>query len=123
MNIRMICRVLGLIFLILAGLLLLPLLTGLLYGEKVYNYLFTAALSGALGFILTRFKPRQSSFFAREGFVIVGLGWLLLSLIGALPFVLSGSIPSYIDALFETVSGFTTTSWFPAPGGPPLSSI
>ncbi len=109
MNIRMICRVLGLIFLILAGLLLLPLLTGLLYGEKVYNYLFTAALSGALGFILTRFKPRQSSFFAREGFVIVGLGWLLLSLIGALPFVLSGSIPSYIDALFETVSGFTTT--------------
>ena len=109
MNYRMICRVLGLILLILAALMLLPLVTGLIYGENVRNFVITIAVSAAVGFVLTRFKPKQSSFFAREGFVIVGLGWIAMSLIGALPFVISGSIPSYIDAVFETVSGFTTT--------------
>ncbi len=109
MNVRMICRVLGLILLTLAALMALPLITGLLYGENVSNFLIAMAVSAALGFVLTRFKPTRSSFFAREGYVIVGLGWIAMSLIGALPFVLSGSIPSYIDAVFETVSGFTTT--------------
>ena len=109
MNCRMICRVLGWILLCLAGLLLLPMLAGLCYGEKVWHFLWTALLAAALGFLLTRFRPKNGNLFAREGFVIVGLGWILLSLLGALPFVLSGSIPHYIDALFETCSGLSTT--------------
>ena len=109
MNTRMICRVLGWILLILAGLLLLPLLVGLLYREPVFHFLITAALAAALGFLLTRIRPHITAIYAREGFVIVGLGWILMSLLGALPYVLGGSIPHYIDALFETASGLSTT--------------
>ena len=109
MNYRMICRVLGLIMLCLAALMLLPLIAGLCYGENVLNFVITIGIAALLGFVLTRFKPRTTSIFARDGFVIVGLGWIMMSMLGALPFVFSGSIPSYIDAVFETVSGFTTT--------------
>ena len=109
MNVRMICRVLGLILLCLAALMLLPLLAGLYYGENVLNFVVTISVTACLGGVLMLFKPTASGIFAREGFVIVGLGWILLSLLGALPFVISGSIPSYINAVFETVSGFTTT--------------
>ena len=109
MNYRMIARVLGLILLCLAGLLLLPLIAGLCYRENVANFLITMAVSAAMGLVLICFKPRATTLVARDGFVIVGLGWLLLSLLGALPYVLSGSIPHYIDALFETASGLSTT--------------
>ena len=109
MNTRMICRVLGWILLILSGLLLLPLFVGLLYGERVTNFLLTIALTASIGFLLSRCRPRTTTIYAREGFVIVGLSWVLLSLLGALPFVLSGSIPHYIDAVFETASGLSTT--------------
>ena len=109
MNTRMICRVLGLILLILAGLLLLPLLVGLIYREPVLHFVITAALAAVLGFLLTRIRPSSTAIYAREGFVIVGLGWILMSLLGALPFVLGGSIPHYIDAVFETASGLSTT--------------
>ena len=109
MNTRMISRVLGLILLVLAALMLLPLVAGLCYGENVLNFVLPIGITAALGFVLTRFKPVSKDLFARDGFVIVGLGWVLMSLLGALPFVISGSIPSYIDAVFETVSGFTTT--------------
>ena len=109
MNTRMICRVLGWILLILAGLLLLPLLVGLIYRESVLHFLISAALAAAAGFLLTRIRPQTTAIYAREGFVIVGLGCILLSLLGALPFVLSGSIPHYGDALFETCSGLSTT--------------
>lgn len=109
MNRRMICRVLGLILECLAGLLILPTVAGLCYGEGVTHFLITMALSGVLGFLLARVKPYSDVIYAKDGFVVVSLGWLLMSLIGALPFVLSGDIPNYIDALFETVSGFTTT--------------
>ena len=109
MNIRMICRVLALIFLILAGLLLLPLIAGLCYREKVWHYLVTAGFCALLGLLGLLPKPKSQVLYAREGFVIVGLGWLLLSLLGALPFTLGGAIPSYIDAVFETASGLSTT--------------
>lgn len=109
MNYRMISRVLGLILLFLAALMLLPAAAGLYYGENVLNFMITIAVTAAIGFLLSRSKPRTTALFARDGFVIVGLGWILLSLLGALPFVLSGSIPNYIDAVFETVSGFSTT--------------
>ena len=109
MNYRMICRVLGLILLIYAGLLLLPMIAGLVYGESVLNFLATIGISAALGLLLLIPKPRTGSLVARDGFVIVGLGWISISLLGALPFWFSGSIPSYIDALFETASGLSTT--------------
>ena len=109
MNRRMICRVLGLILLCLTALLLLPTVAGLCYGEGVSHFLITMAISGVLGFLLTRIKPYSDVIYAKDGFVVVSLGWILMSMIGALPFVLSGDIPHYIDALFETVSGFTTT--------------
>ena len=109
MNRRMICRVLGFILECLAGLLILPTVAGLCYGEGVTHFLITMALSGALGFLLTRVKPYSDVIYAKDGFVVVSLGWVLMSMIGALPFVLSGDIPNYINALFETVSGFTTT--------------
>ena len=109
MNYRMICRVLGLILLIYAGLLLLPMIAGLVYGESVLNFLATIGISAALGLLLLIPRPRTGSLVARDGFVIVGLGWIAISLLGALPFWFSGSIPSYIDALFETASGLSTT--------------
>ena len=109
MNRRMICRVLGLILACEAVLLILPTVAGLCYGESVTHFLITMALSGVLGFLLTRVKPYSDVIYAKDGFVVVSLGWVLMSMIGALPFVLSGDIPHYIDALFETVSGFTTT--------------
>ena len=105
----MICRVLGLILVCEAALRILPTVAGLCYGESVTHFLITMALSGLLGFLLTRIKPYSDVIYAKDGFVVVSLGWVLMSLIGALPFVLSGDIPHYIDALFETVSGFTTT--------------
>ena len=109
MNRRMICRVLGLILLCLAALLLLPMVAGLCYGESVSHFLITIAISGTAGFLLTRVRPYSTVIYAKDGFVVVSLGWILMSMLGALPFVLSGDIPNYINALFETVSGFTTT--------------
>ena len=109
MNRRMICRVLGLILLCLAALLLLPMVAGLCYGESVSHFLITIAISGTVGFLLTRVRPYSTVIYAKDGFVVVSLGWILMSMLGALPFVISGDIPNYINALFETVSGFTTT--------------
>lgn len=109
MNYRMIARILGMVLLILAALLVLPLIAGLCYGENVLNFAVTIAATAALGGIFMLFKPKNRDIYAREGFTAVGLSWILMSLIGALPFVISGDIPSYVDALFETVSGFTTT--------------
>ena len=109
MNYRMIARILGMVLLILAALLVLPLIAGLYYGENVLNFAVTIAVAAALGGFFMLFKPKNRDIYAREGFTAVGLSWILMSLLGALPFVISGDIPSYVDALFETVSGFTTT--------------
>ncbi len=109
MNYRMIARILGMVLLILAALMLLPLIAGLCYGENVLSFIITIALTAAVGGIFMCFKPKTRDIYAREGFTAVGLSWILMSLLGALPFVISGDIPHYIDALFETVSGFTTT--------------
>lgn len=90
--------------------MLLPYLVGLIYQEpQRFAYLFVAAVSLFCGFAGKCFKPKSKVFYAREGFVTVSLSWLLLSLVGAVPFVLTGEIPFYVDAVFETVSGLTTT--------------
>ena len=109
MNYRVIFRVLGLILLIYAGLMLLPMLVGLLYGESVLPMLLPAAAAGLAGGGLFLIKPKSKTLVTRDGFVIVGLGWILISLFGALPFILSGSMQNFSDALFEAASGLTTT--------------
>ena len=91
--------------------MLLPLLVSAIYKEDCYiSFLVVIAISLSLGLFLTWLAhPRDKTIYAREGFIIVALSWVIFSAIGALPFVLSGEIPSYVDAFFETVSGFTTT--------------
>ncbi|MBR6839039.1 MAG: TrkH family potassium uptake protein, partial [Oscillospiraceae bacterium] len=109
MNYRVVCNILGKVLLAEAILLLLPLAAALWYDESILPFLWTMLPLTVIGGGLSFVKPKSSSLFAREGFVVVGLSWVLMSAFGALPFVLAGDIPHYIDALFETVSGFTTT--------------
>lgn len=90
--------------------LLLPVIVSLVYKEKLGIWFgLTAVAAFVLGTVGGLFKPKNKVFYAREGFVTVSLSWILLSLVGAVPFTLSGEIPNYFDAFFETVSGFTTT--------------
>lgn len=88
----------------------LPCLVGIIYGERAV-FSFLAVMAGCLtvSLIGRRHKPTSNVFYAKEGFVTVSLSWILLSLVGALPFYLSGEFPTYTDALYETVSGLTTT--------------
>ena len=109
MNYRIVSNILGKVLLAEAILLLLPMVAALVYRESPMPFLWTILPLVALGLGLNSVKPKSGDLFAREGFVTVGLSWLLMSAFGALPFVLSGDIPHYVDALFETVSGFTTT--------------
>ena len=82
-----------------------------MYGESCYSaFLITIAVAAAVSLAALVFaKPRNHVIYAKEGFATVALAWIIMSAIGALPFVISGEIPSYVDAWFETVSGFTTT--------------
>lgn len=90
--------------------LAVPALTALIYGENEgFAFLITMGICMLAGIALTFRKPENKTIYAKEGYVIVSLSWIILSIFGALPFVFSGTIPSFIDALFETVSGFTTT--------------
>ena len=111
MNYAIVFRLLGYILLCEGGLMCLPALVSVVYGEwaVLRVFLFTIALCCAIGGALTRIKPRRRIFYMREGCVTAALTWVVISVMGAVPFVLSGAIPDPIGALFETVSGFTTT--------------
>ena len=121
MNIRMIGFVLGRILLVEAGLLTLPLAVALLYREPAMPWLITMAALVVCGALLSFRKPERTALYAKDGFAAVALVWLLMSAFGALPFVLSGDILHYVDAFFETVSGFTTTGASVLPAVEPLS--
>ena len=109
MNYRMIAYILGRVLLILAALMLLPLVTALVCGESVLPFVVTILLTALCGGALLLIRPKTREIYAREGFSCVGLSWLAMSLLGSLPFVIGGDIPRFVDAFFETVSGFTTT--------------
>ena len=111
MNKRLVLRLLGAIMLIEALAMVPSLAISLFYGDGDAPALaYSMVLLGALGFPAWRFaRPSEQNLRAREGFLVVALSWVLLSAFGALPFVISGLIPNYIDAFFEAVSGFTTT--------------
>ena len=107
----MILNTVGLMLKVEAALLLLPAIAALIYGEScLWSILISATISLAAGFALTLLsRPKSQVIYAREGFITVALAWVAVSAVGALPFWISREIPSYIDAFFETVSGFTTT--------------
>ncbi len=110
MNYRMISYVLGWVVRIEAAGLLLPFACGLIYKEpSAWVFLVCTVLCFLISIALSAKKPVNKNMFAKEGFVIVALSWIVMSILGALPFVISGAIPYFIDALFETASGFTTT--------------
>ncbi len=110
MNFRMIGYILGWILTFEAMFMILPSVSALVYGESaLWSFLLTAGACLLSGLPLILKKPANKRLYSREGCVIVALSWILLSLYGALPFVISGEIPSLVDAVFETASGFTTT--------------
>ena len=109
MNNRMIAYIIGRILLTEAALLVLPLLVTVLYGESPVPFLIPILLLALCGGAMGWKKPKSTALYARDGLAVVALAWICMSLFGALPFVLSGDIPNYVDAFFETVSGFTTT--------------
>ncbi len=110
MNSSIVRIIVGQVLKVEAALLLLPCMTALFYQERAgWYYLLTAAICLAVGFIFTLRKSKSDVFYLKEGCAATALSWIFLSIFGALPFYISGEIPSYIDALFETVSGFTTT--------------
>ncbi|MFQ6794080.1 MAG: TrkH family potassium uptake protein [Thomasclavelia sp.] len=110
MNRRMIVYAIGKLLMITGLLMFIPVLVSLIYQEKIGIYYgIVGLLIILLGYLVSYKVPKKKNIYAREGFVIVALSWILVSLVGAIPFCLSGEIPSYIDAVFEMVSGFTTT--------------
>ena len=110
MNVKSIAYILGWILLIESTFMLLPIVTAIVYGESQgLAYAFTMVLCTVLGLLLRRMRNKNLSFMPRDGFVATGLSWIVMSTFGALPFVMTGEIPHFVDALFETVSGFTTT--------------
>ena len=111
MNYRMVFSMIGRLLLLEAALLLLPAACSLIYREEsLWALLITAGIALLLGGALWLMcRPKDQTIYAKEGFVIAALSWIFLSAVGALPFVFSGAIPNFVDAFFETVSGFTTT--------------
>lgn len=115
MNYRSVSYILGRIYILVGALMLLPLSVCIYYNlngfeEASYlSFIVPIIILELVGVLLTCKKPKKLKIYAKEGFAICGIGWITMSAFGALPFVISGFIPNFIDAFFETVSGFTTT--------------
>ncbi len=125
MNFSIIKRTIGWLLFFEAIFFLIPIITALCYGEmaELSAFLLSMAICFAIGGVCLVGKTENTAIFAKEGLIIVALSWIILSLFGALPFWISGSIPSYIDALFETVSGFTTTGSSIMPTGESVAAL
>ena len=109
MNRRMICYILGKILLVEAALLALPMFVSMGYRESSEPFLIPILMLILCGVLLSHSAPRSRALYARDGLAIVALAWIVMSFFGAMPFYISGSMPSFVDCFFETVSGFTTT--------------
>lgn len=110
MNGKMTIYILGRMLGVEAIVLLAPTLVSVIYGEEGWKaFLLTSAILVLLYMVFGRKKPKDTTIYGKDGFVIIASAWILWSIFGALPFWISGAIPSYVDAFFETVSGFTTT--------------
>ena len=113
MNYKMISYIIGQIFRVVGLFMLLPILVGFIYGENhvIASFGIPILILEAVSFIATIKKPKDKSIYSMEGFVSVAAAWIAISIIGALPFVISGEIPNYVNALFETVSGNIKKAW------------
>lgn len=112
MNYGLIRNILGKINLLLATFMILPIFIALYYKEPTINiisFLIPGASLALIGFLMSFFKAKDTRILAREGFVIVGLSWIFMSVFGCIPFIISKEIPNFFDAFFEISSGFTTT--------------
>ena len=110
MNYKLILSTLGRVLIIEAACLLLPLLCSIIYKEiYITDLLICIGLCLLAGFVLALFKPKNKTFYSKEGFVTVALSWIIISVFGAFPFMVTGFIPNFFDAFFETASGFSTT--------------
>lgn len=110
MNYKLVLRTIGMTVSLEAVCMLLPAICSLIYADgQIWWFAVCIAINLAIGLPLAHITPRERKMYSKEGFCIVALSWITLSIFGSLPFVLSGSIPNFVDAIFETVSGFTTT--------------
>jgi trk system potassium uptake protein TrkH len=109
-NLRIVLRVLGIFLILLAGIMIIPLMWAVHYKEPLHYFLVPIAvtlLSGILIFLC--FRKAHGELYPKEGFAVVGMGWILSSVFGCLPYLVSNTLPTFADAYFETMSGFTTT--------------
>ncbi len=110
MNYGSIRYIIGCILKVEACLMVIPMIAALVYQERSgFAFVITAAACLAAGALLSLKKPKKTAYYAKEGYITVALGWIVMSIMGCLPFVISGEIPSFVDAMFEIISGFTTT--------------
>lgn len=110
MNYKMVLKFIGNVLLYELLLMIIPLGVSLYYKDgDAKSFLLTIIIMLPIALVLRRIKVKGNEIYAKEGFFIVGLSWVVIAIFGALPFVISGAIPSFVDAVFETVSGFTTT--------------
>ena len=110
MNLKMIKYTLGWLLVFEAAFFVVPMLTALVYLEPAgLGFLWSSLITITLGGLLVLKKPEKTTIYAKEGFVIVALSWIVMSIFGALPFMFTGVTDSFVNALFETASGFTTT--------------
>ena len=112
MNYGIVRNILGKLLILLAALLVCPLIVSLIYQDGIKHYLayiIPVAVLILVGILFNLKKAENKKMLVKEGMVIVGLSWLLMSLFGCLPFIISGEIPNFFDAFFEMASGFTTT--------------
>lgn len=110
MNYKLVFKTIGKLLQVQAAFLVIPLLFSFISQENIsYSYIIPIAILLVFSFLLSFLKTGESKFYAKDGIATVGLAWIILSLFGALPFVLSGTLPNFVDAIFESSSGFTTT--------------
>ncbi|MCF0110739.1 MAG: TrkH family potassium uptake protein, partial [Erysipelotrichaceae bacterium] len=109
MNIGMLIYIIGWALNLVGGFMIIPIVTALFYQEPIYPFLLTAGICLVFGIPMTLRKIKTYQLHAKDGCIAVSLSWVVISVFGMLPFLIGGSIPNVIDALFETVSGFTTT--------------
>ena len=111
MNYKMLKYIIGQLLIAEGMLMIIPLITTLIYGEfgLLHAFLIPMGVLFLLGLLFSVKKPEYKTLGVKDGFIVVGLSWIILSIFGCMPFVISGLIPNALDAFFETVSGFTTT--------------
>ena len=112
MNYKKLGQILGKIMILEGVLMIAPLIVSFVYKENiehVIGFLVPIILLVGIGFLLQLLKPKRNNFYQKEGFALTALVWIIMTLFGAIPFVISGDVPNYIDACFEIMSGFTTT--------------